>query len=108
MSHLRCTKSNLSNTFTVDGFDFGPDLDDVWLEGSAQMAAAFYTVGRTADGDHFAAEVAKSQMSNGAIPYSVRGGTAETGSDAWNMTTAQALSSSGWEIIAIAKYNPFR
>ena len=46
MANLRTTKSNTSNTFTVDGFDFNGDKDDIWLEGTAQMASAFYTVGR--------------------------------------------------------------
>ena len=45
----------------MDGFDFNGDKDDIWLEGTAQMASAFYTVGRATDGDHFVAEVAKSQ-----------------------------------------------
>lgn len=108
VARMRCTKSDKSNRFTVDGFDFNEDKDDVWLEGTAQMASAFYTVGRPADGDHYCQEVVKSQDANGGIPYSVRGGTAETGADAWNMTTALALSSSGWFIIAVSKINPFR
>lgn len=108
IARMRCTKSDTNNTFTVDGFDFNEDKDDVWLEGTAQMASAFYTVGRPADGDHFLQEVAKSQNANGGIPYSVRGGTAETGEDYWEMTTALALSSSGWFIIAISKVNALK
>lgn len=108
IARMRCTKSDTNNRFTVDGFDFNEDKDDVWLEGTAQMASAFYTVGRPADGDHFLQEVAKSQNANGGIPYSVRGGTAETGEDYWEMTTALALSSSGWFIIGVSKVNALK
>ena len=102
MNKMRLKKT--LNSITVDGFDFNGDKDDVWLEGTAQMAAAFYTAGRATDGDYFVNEIIKFQKSNGGITYSMAGGS--TG-DGWNMPKTEALSSTGWFIIAVNKINPF-
>ncbi|NEW09101.1 hypothetical protein GK047_24295 [Paenibacillus sp. SYP-B3998] len=103
MNQMRLKKT--VNGIVVDGFDFNADKDDVWLEGTAQMAAALYTAGRTTDADYFTDQVIKFQKPNGGIPYSMAGGT--TGDD-WNMPKVEAISSTGWLILAIHKVNPFK
>ena len=68
------------------------------------MAGALYVAGRPSDGDQFVGEVAKAQQADGGIPYSMAGGT--TGDD-WNMPKSEAVSSTGWFILAAKKANPF-
>lgn len=89
---------------TMEGFDFNGDKDDIWLEGSAQMAAALKSVGRGAEADHFIDELIKVQKADGSLAYSLTGGT--TG-DGWNMPKVAAVSSTGWLILAAHGINPF-
>jgi hypothetical protein len=89
---------------TVDGFDFNGDKDDVWLEGTAQMAAALKSVDRTTEAEYFIDEMLKAQKADGSLAYSLAGGT--TG-DGWNMPKVAAVSSTAWLILAIQGINPF-
>jgi hypothetical protein len=88
----------------VDGFDFDSDRDDIWLEGTAQMAAAFAAAGRTADAAYFLAQIAGAQQKNGGIPYSVKG----TFNGDFTMSRAEAVASTGWFILAVEGVNPLR
>jgi hypothetical protein len=102
MARMRLSKA--SGGISVDGFDFNGDRDDVWLEGTAQMAAALKTAGRGAEADHFLDEIIKAQKADGSIAYSLAGGT--TG-DGWDMPAVAAVSSTGWFILAACGINPF-
>lgn len=103
LARMRLTGS--ADGIAVDGFDFNGDKDDVWLEGTAQMAAALKTAGRAGEALHFLDEIIKAQKPDGGIAYSLAGGT--TG-DGWNMPRVAAASSAGWFILAVRGENPFR
>lgn len=102
-NHLLCkiTKDGI----TVEGFDFDWDKSDVWLEGTGEMAAAYFTAGNILLGNKFTGEIIKFQKSNGGVPYSMLGGDTH---DEWNMPDVEAISSTAWLIFAVAHYNPFK
>jgi hypothetical protein len=103
MAHMRLTIT--SGGISVDGFSFsGSAVTDVWLEGTGQNAEAFYEVGRPTDGDYFTGQIIKFQKADGGVPYSMLGGS--TG-DGETMTKSEAISSTGFLIFAIERYNPF-
>lgn len=99
----------------VDGFDFSampgaaPDKDAVWLEGTAQMALAYYAAENKASGDHFVNELEKSIVGVSAdgqgMAYATNAGTAY----GFIMDSLQpAVSSMAWYLFAKKNFNPFR
>lgn len=106
MTHHRSTQSwrRRGKKIAVDGFDFNRDHNDIWLEGTAQMAVAFRVAGRSADSDYFLDQIAKLQQKGGGVPYSVKG----TFNGDFTMSTKPAVASTGWLVIAIAHANPMR
>lgn len=100
-----CCQSVQSNArATVFGFDFNGDTDDVWLEGTAQNAEAFAVAGNTSNWNTFVSQVTADQDSSGGVQYSMEG----TNNDYFTMSTANAVSSAGWLIMAANQYNPFQ
>ncbi|MFN0118549.1 MAG: hypothetical protein ACKVQC_09700 [Elusimicrobiota bacterium] len=104
----------------VTGFDFsGPyvnppgtpapvDKDAVWLEGTAQMAVAFYATDNKAKGDQYLNEILKAVINtspNGqGLAYATNVGTAY----GFMMDPSnQAASSAAWLMFAYWKFNPF-
>lgn len=106
MTHHRGTQAwgTGKKKVLVDGFDSNSDHNDIWLEGTAQMAVAFRAAGRTTDSDYFLQQIVKIQQSDGGIPYSVKG----TFNGDFTMSTKTAVASTGWLIIAIAHVNPMK
>jgi hypothetical protein len=98
MTHHRNVQSN------IDGYDFDSDKDDVWLEGTCQMAVAFQVVGRYGESNYFIEEVIKSQDLTGGIPYSING----TWNGYWKMSTKKSVAATGWLIFATEHVNPMR
>jgi hypothetical protein len=92
------------NRVPVDGFDFNSDHDDIWVEGTAQMAKALLLSGWTADSDYFLEQLLKTQSSSGGLPYSVKG----TFNGDFTMSKNEAVASTGWLILAIENINPLR
>lgn len=92
------------NRVTVDGFDFNNDANDIWLEGTAQMAAAFRAIGMHEEAEYFTAEMAKTQDATGGLPYSVNG----SHNGDFRMSTANAVAATGWFILAAEQVNPMR
>jgi hypothetical protein len=99
----------------VSGFDFSgppgqqPDRDAVWLEGTGQMALAFYSIGNVSLGDFYVQELEKAIFStsvNGqGMTYATNGGTAY----GFNMDSVNAAASSAaWYLFAKRKFNPFQ
>lgn len=100
-----CCESLQSNSrTTVDGFDFDGDTNDVWLEGTGQNAEAFAVAGDSTDWNRFVTEITYDQDASGGVQYSMEG----TNNDYFTMSTANAVSSTGWLIIAATQYNPFQ
>lgn len=101
MGHHRSAIS--SKGVSYDAFDFNSDKNDIWFEGTGQMVVAFELVGRGADADYFMGQLVKGQQTDGGVPYSLLG----TDNGYWRMSTAKAVSSTGWLIFAEARFNPF-
>lgn len=100
-----CCESMQSNSrTTADGFDFNGDANDVWLEGTGQNAEAFAIAGDSADWNMFVSQVVLDQDTSGGVQYSMEG----TDNGYFTMSTANAVSSTGWLIIAANQYNPFQ
>ena len=81
---------------------------DIWFEGSAFMACAYYMAGNTSKADFILNEIIKKQATNdpycnGGLPYSLYG----TQNNYWKMLQQNCVSSTGWFIIAAAQWNPF-
>jgi hypothetical protein len=106
MTHHRSTQAwgTGKKKVLVDGFDSNSDHNDIWLEGTAQMAVAFRAASRTTDSDYFIQQIVKIQQSDGGIPYSVKG----TFNGDFTMSTKTAVASTGWLILAIAHTNPMQ
>jgi len=94
---------------TLYDFDWG-DPDDHWYEGSAFMSLAHFMAGHTILADeiidriiHFQIKEQDPLNTKGGVPYSRHG----TFNKYWAMEHHPAVSSTGWLIMAIDRYNPF-
>jgi chitodextrinase len=80
---------------------------DIWFEGSAFMSVAHYMNGNTAKADGIIDEIIKKQGTSGSllggVPYSLMG----SNNNYWRMAQENCVSSTGWLIIAISRFNPF-
>ena len=80
---------------------------DIWFEGTAFMSLAYYRLGNTKKADKIITEIMKAQGVNGTkvggIPYSLNG----TNNNYWNMSNRNCVSSTGWFIMAVHRFNPF-
>lgn len=91
------------NSEAVTGFDFNGDLDTVWLEGSLQMALAFYKSGDITNGDYYYDEAAKTIQSDGAVLLATSKGSA---SEWWTMEVWRAIAPTSWLIMYYNKFSP--
>ncbi|MGK7877305.1 MAG: hypothetical protein AB4426_29615 [Xenococcaceae cyanobacterium] len=93
----------------VTGYDFDgqhsgaqSEPNDIWLEGTAQIAAAYKFLGNTRKSDEIIEEILKVQGNNGGVPYSLRG----TNNGYFNMKTEHSVAATSWLILAINGVNP--
>ncbi|WP_285229643.1 fibronectin type III domain-containing protein [Paenibacillus albidus] len=90
-----------------NGNQIGNTGADIWLEGSAFMSLAYYLQGNTAKADAINMEIIKKQGTSGAslggIPYSLKG----TSNSYWVMAQQNCVSSTGWLILSLHRFNPF-
>lgn len=108
------------NKVEVKGFDFGatyweshyPDKDSVWLEGTGQMALAFFIAGRKKERDFYLKEMEKcltpSEVHPGTLglPYATNPGT--PAGSGWIMSSEPlSVSSAAWYLFALKDFNPF-
>lgn len=97
-----------------DGFDFSAgDLDGIWNEGTAQMAACYSLFGAT-DKYERTMQYLKTQVArDGSIPAADRDGVSTgfvvVGSDVlWEYNNSQSIAATGWYAFAQMKINPFK
>ena len=100
---MQNTQTNTRCTATGFDFDNNP-TNDVWLEGTGQCAAAYTVAGNATNSAYFINQIILDQDSTGGIQYSMKG----TNNGYWTMSTANAVASTGWLILAIAQVNPFQ
>ena len=100
-----CCESTQSNSrATLNGIDFDDDTNDVWLEGTGQFAEAWSVDANGSNWNYFVSQIILDQDSSGGVQYSMNG----TNNGYWTMSIANAVSSTGWLVVAIAQYNPFQ
>jgi hypothetical protein len=76
---------------------------DIWFEGSSFMSEAYYLLGNKTKADDILTNIIKKQDANGGIAYSLYG----TNNNYWQMKQEECVSSTGWLILAAARWNPF-
>ncbi|WP_157261299.1 fibronectin type III domain-containing protein [Paenibacillus wynnii] len=90
-----------------NGNQIGNTGADVWFEGSAFMSLAYYMQGNLAKADAINTEIIKKQGTSGpslgGIPYSLKG----TSNSYWVMAQQNCVSSTGWLIMSLHRFNPF-
>lgn len=96
------------NTETVTGFDFNDDLDTIWLEGTLQMALAFYKAndartGSSLKGEYYYNEASKTIQGDGSVVLATNRGTA---SEWWILEVWRAIAPTSWLIFYRLKFNP--
>jgi hypothetical protein len=99
----------------LSGYCFDEDKDVVWLEGTAQMAVAFNSLGYDTKSHSLLKEVEKSFIQSSTIenaqgiPYVTNSGTSYGNSILWDHADiAPALSSTIWYQFAKTNFNPFQ
>lgn len=106
------------NMMTAYDFDWRADpvsppagqyAADIWIEGSSFMSVAYYLRGNIAKADAIINEMIKKSDSRpapslGGLPYSLFG----TNNSYWTMANTNCISSTGWVILAIDRFNPFK
>jgi len=99
----------------LSGYCFDEDKDVVWLEGTAQMAVAFKSLGYDSKSTSLLKELEKSFIQSSTIdkaqgiPYVTNSGTTYGNSILWDHADiAPALSSTIWYLFAKANFNPFQ
>ncbi|MEK3659125.1 fibronectin type III domain-containing protein [Paenibacillus sp. FSL F4-0236] len=90
-----------------NGNQIGNTGADVWFEGSAFMSLAYFMQGNVSKADAINTEIIKKQGTSGAslggIPYSLKG----TSNSYWVMAQQNCVSSTGWLILSLHRFNPF-
>lgn len=96
------------------GFDFNADRDGLWLEGTAQAALVYGSIGRDAASDKLFATIAQ-QFSDGGFVYAAREprittglaiGSASTSADFYYYRLPH-LGATAWAALAATRRNPF-
>lgn len=101
---LRLSKTYKPEQPDVIGFDFNDDLDTVWLEGTLQMALAFYKSDNILKGDFYYNEALKTRQDDGAVIQATNTGT--TGINNWLLRPWRAIAPTSWLIFYHLKFNP--
>jgi len=93
--------------YSQTGQAIGNRCADIWFEGSAFMSTAHYMNGNVTKANSILDELIKKQGTSGSllggVPYSLKG----SNNSYWQMKQENCISSTGWLIIAIARFNPF-
>jgi len=92
------------NSQDVTGFDFDGNRDTIWLEGTLQMALAFYKSGDKVKADYFFNEAKKAIQSDGSMVLATNEGTAGS---FWTLEVWRAIAPTSWFIFYGFKFNPF-
>ncbi len=99
----------------VTGYCFDEDRDAIWLEGTAQMAVAYYKAGNTEKANSILQEVAKTRLTQAGwssargIPYATNQGTGYGGGLLWDgIETQPATAACTWFIMACNEFDPMQ
>jgi len=109
-----CTKVATANGATISGYCFDIDLDNVWPEGTGQMAVSYQMAGNFEKANQILAEMDKLVLASPTnpayfgIPYASNKTTHYATSQLWDgADTEPTLSSAAWYLMAAYRYNPY-
>lgn len=109
------TATATANGVSITGYCFDIDKDDVWLEGTGQMAVALQAAGLNTTADYYIAELEKIIIGStiytntSGIPYATNLGTGYGNSLLWSgADTKPTISSCAWYLFAKHKFDPLR
>jgi hypothetical protein len=98
----------------VQGFFSAPakEIENIWTDGTAHMACAYYSVGQNRLGDLYTQELEKLLIDRGqsgsqvlrSLPYTLN----QTGGYDWVDITKGFTSCAVWYIFAKQRFNPLR
>jgi hypothetical protein len=96
------------------GFDFNADRDGLWLEGTAQAALAYWSVGQTRERERLLTTIA-AQFAPGGFVYATREPRITTGLAIGNDSSSADfyyyrrphLGATAWAALAARNWNPF-
>jgi hypothetical protein len=99
----------------VQGYCFDEDRDVVWLEGTAQMAVAFFKSGNAGRANAILHEVSKARVNElgwpglFGIPYATNQGTGYGNGLLWDgVDTQPATASSCWFVMSCQEFDPMQ
>lgn len=104
--HLKLTDTYNSRPVTGFDFNYDPDTEDaVWLEGTFQMALAFYKSGNRSKGNYYYGQAAKTIQSDGSVLLAASEGSAGYFGTlhAW-----KAIAPTSWLIMYYRKFSPLK
>lgn len=109
------TQTSTVNGMEISGYCFDEDKDVVWLEGTAQMAAAHKFLDNIVIAEELLIELEKSFINSSlisdakGIPYTTNHGTNFGSDQLWNHADlTPTLSSTAWYIFAKNGFNPLK
>lgn len=91
------------NQDTVTGFDFNNDRDTVWIEGTLQMALAYYKTRNYIKGALYSNEAMKVTQPDGSLILATNRGTAN---DWWMLEPWRSIAPTCWLIFYRFKFSP--
>lgn len=105
---------SIASKLWLKGYCFDEDRDNVWFEGSGQMAVAFYAAGRTEDWHQQLQELQKGFIAGGknktlGLPYASNGNSTRFGNDALAEVeySQPFVASNAWYLFALKGFDPF-
>jgi hypothetical protein len=108
------TQTATVNGSVVNGYDIDEDKDNVFIEGTGQMALAFHLAGMQTERNQFLAEIDKiytlssSDSTAAGFPYATNIGTGYGSDPLWQgADTEIAVSAGAWYLFAYYGFNPF-
>lgn len=105
-NNMRRTKDYSPAVTDVNGFSYNDYEDTVWVEGTLQIADAYYLFGDTSRADYYLNQIARTMRDDGGLSYSFdESGTPE---DNWSLNLRySSTSSAAWYYFAKKRFNPF-
>jgi cellulose synthase operon protein B len=107
-------KTSAVTGLPVTGYCLDEDRDNVFLEGTGQMAVAFATAGNEVKAGFFLKELEKGMAVSAAhaglkgLPYTTNGGTTYASTPLWEGAEKLiCVSSSAWYLFGRMKFDPF-
>ena len=112
-SRFKTTQTSTITKRPISGYCFDEDRDVVWLEGTGQMAVAFFKAKKDSEAQTYFQEMKKNLVQSSkfpgsyALPYSANFGTSYGSDELWTgVDTNPAVSSTVWYLFGMLRFDP--